>query len=66
MLKAPDFPSVLVELGYLSNAHDVANLKSTDWRNKTTDAIRAAIDGFFGKSDAALTASAPDRAKPSP
>ncbi len=35
VLKAPDFPSVLVELGYLSNAHDVANLKSPEWREKT-------------------------------
>ena len=34
VLKAPDFPSVLVELGYLSNAQDVANLTSPDWRDK--------------------------------
>ncbi|MDE3174527.1 MAG: N-acetylmuramoyl-L-alanine amidase [Pseudomonadota bacterium] len=69
VLKAPDFPSVLVELGYLSNAHDVANLKSPEWRDKTTEAMRTAIDGFFAKSDAAgdsLAARAPDAAKPSP
>ena len=72
VLKAPDFPSVLVELGYLSNAHDVANLKSPQWRDKTAQAMREAIDGFFAKADPkggpaseALTASAPG-AKPSP
>ena len=68
VLKAPDFPSVLVELGYLSNPHDVANLKSEGWRDKMTDAMRAAIDGFFANGDpsaASLAASAPG-AKPSP
>ena len=50
MLKAPDFPSVLVELGYLSNAHDVANLQSPDWRDKTADAMATAIDAFFAAS----------------
>jgi N-acetylmuramoyl-L-alanine amidase len=68
VLKAPDFPSVLVELGYLSNAHDVANLKSPEWREKTAEAMRAAIDGFFSKSEPlpdAVTASAP-AVKPAP
>jgi N-acetylmuramoyl-L-alanine amidase len=63
VLKAPDFPSVLVELGYLSNAHDVANLKSDDWRDKTAEAMRAAIDGYFA-GPAPVTAKGP--AKPSP
>ena len=69
VLKAPDFPSVLIELGYLSNAKDVANLRSTPWRDKTADAVRAAIDGYFGPSDAApssVTASAPATPKSSP
>ncbi len=47
VLKAPDFPSVLIELGFLSNPHDVANLKSDEWRDKTAEAMRAAIDGYF-------------------
>jgi N-acetylmuramoyl-L-alanine amidase len=59
VLKAPDFPSVLVELGYLSNAHDVANLKSPEWRDKTAEAMRAAIDGFFASEPGSLAASAP-------
>ena len=34
VLKAPEFPSVLVELGYLSNAQDVQSLASPEWRAK--------------------------------
>jgi len=50
VLKAPDFPSVLVELGYLSNAQDVAALQSPEWRTRTASAMAEAIDTFFGKS----------------
>ena len=70
VLKAPDFPSVLVELGYLSNAHDVANLKSESWRATTAQAMRVAIDGFFAGGEpasASIAATAPGSApKPSP
>ena len=47
VLKAPDFPSVLVELGYLSNTEDVANMTSADWRAKTATAMVGAIERFF-------------------
>jgi N-acetylmuramoyl-L-alanine amidase len=47
VLKAPDFPSVLVELGYLSNAEDVANMTSADWRAKAAAAMVGAIERFF-------------------
>ena len=50
VLKAPEFPSVLVELGYLSNAQDVLALTSPDWRAKTAAAMVAAIDAFFSGS----------------
>jgi N-acetylmuramoyl-L-alanine amidase len=50
VLKAPEFPSVLVELGYLSNAKDVAALESPDWRNRTAAAMTAAIDVLFAGS----------------
>jgi N-acetylmuramoyl-L-alanine amidase len=66
VLKAPDFPSVLVELGYLSNGRDVANLRSQAWRDKTAEAMRLAIESFFGREEPpAIAASAP-AAKPSP
>jgi N-acetylmuramoyl-L-alanine amidase len=47
VLKAPEFPSVLVELGYLSNPQDVQALTSVDWRSKTAAAMVKAIDAFF-------------------
>ena len=50
VLKAPDFPSVLIELGYLSNPQDVKALTSPDWRAKATTALAAAIDRFFAAS----------------
>ena len=50
VLKAPDFPSVLVELGYLSNPQDVRALASPDWRTKTAIAMANAIDRFFASA----------------
>jgi N-acetylmuramoyl-L-alanine amidase len=47
VLKAPEFPSVLVELGYLSNREDVQSMTSTEWRGKTAAAMVSAIDAFF-------------------
>ncbi len=47
VLKAHDVPSVLVELGYLSNKHDEKLLTSAEWRERTTDAIAAAVRRFF-------------------
>lgn len=46
VLKAPDVPSVLLELGYLSNAEDEASLRDPEWRAGAIDGIAAAI-GFF-------------------
>ncbi len=47
VLKAADVPSVLIELGYLSNAADGAALTSASWRDATTSRVVAAIDAFF-------------------
>jgi N-acetylmuramoyl-L-alanine amidase len=47
VLKAPDIPSVLVELGYLSNQDDLEALSSDTWRKRTADALKRAIDNFF-------------------
>ena len=47
VLKAPDIPSVLIELGYVSNRADLKSLTSADWREHTTDSIAQAIDRFF-------------------
>jgi N-acetylmuramoyl-L-alanine amidase len=47
MLQAPDVPSVLVELGFLSNASDIANLMQSDWRDRTAEAIARGISTYF-------------------
>lgn len=47
VLKASDVPSVLIELGYLSSAKDIANLTSEAWREKAAGAAAAAVDRFF-------------------
>lgn len=46
VLKAPDVPSVLVELGYLSNSKDEAQLLSAEWRGKAAASIAAAVGRF--------------------
>lgn len=48
VLSAPDVPSALLELGYLSNAKDEALLFSEAGRRELADAVVAAIDRFFG------------------
>jgi N-acetylmuramoyl-L-alanine amidase len=53
VLKAPDVPSVLVELGYLSNPKDEAQLRDPEWRGKTADRISAAVALFAGERSGA-------------
>ena len=47
VLKAPDVPSVLVELGYVSNRSDLKLLISSEWRERTADSIVHAVDAYF-------------------
>jgi N-acetylmuramoyl-L-alanine amidase len=49
VLRAPDVPSVLIELGYVSNRGDLKSLKSDAWRARTADAIAQAVDQFFAR-----------------
>jgi N-acetylmuramoyl-L-alanine amidase len=49
VLKAPDVPSVLVELGYVSNKADMDHLLSDSWRSKTAASMAQAIDAFLAK-----------------
>jgi N-acetylmuramoyl-L-alanine amidase len=55
VLKAPDVPSVLIELGYLSNSADAAQMDTARWRDGVASAIAAAVERQF----AAATAAAP-------
>jgi N-acetylmuramoyl-L-alanine amidase len=50
VLEAPDVPSALVELGYLSNSGDERLLQSADWRGDAAQAVAAAVDEFFGQA----------------
>jgi len=47
VLKAPDVPSVLIELGYVSSSQDLKYLMSDPWRSRATDSIVQAITTFF-------------------
>jgi N-acetylmuramoyl-L-alanine amidase len=49
VLKAPDVPSVLIELGYVSNKDDLEHLVSDNWRSRTVGSVAHAIDAFFAK-----------------
>jgi len=47
VLRAPDVPSALVELGYVSNKDDLKSLMSDAWRNQMADSMAKAIDGYL-------------------
>ncbi len=47
VLKAPDVPSVLVELGYLSNTKDAKNLNDDGWRRKVARSLADAVSSHF-------------------
>lgn len=47
VLQAPDVPSILVELGFLSNASDIANLQKSEWRDRAVEALARGIASYF-------------------
>jgi len=47
VLKAPDVPSVLIELGFVSNRDDLKQLMSDTWRSRATDAVTHAVNAYF-------------------
>ena len=53
VLVAPDVPAVLIELGYLSNSGDAAQMNTDSWRSKVADAIADAVDAQFSRSSQA-------------
>jgi N-acetylmuramoyl-L-alanine amidase len=56
VLKAPDVPSVLIELGYVTNKEDLKLITSDGWRARNADAIMQSINTFFSTR---LASSAP-------
>jgi N-acetylmuramoyl-L-alanine amidase len=52
VLKAPDVPSVLIETGYISNADDLALLRSAAYRKKIATGVSRAIEAQFARRPA--------------
>ena len=48
VLRAADIPSVLVEMGFMSNPQDEAALRRPDHRARVAAALAHAVDGFLG------------------
>ncbi|MDX1483363.1 MAG: N-acetylmuramoyl-L-alanine amidase [Alphaproteobacteria bacterium] len=51
VLKAPDVPSVLVEMGYLSNLQDEAQLLRPRYQARLAKAIAKAVDRYFARRE---------------
>ena len=49
VLKAPDMPSVLVEMGFLSNKKDEANLRLKSYRRNLSSRLTQAILAYLGE-----------------
>ena len=58
VLKSPDIPSLLLELGFLSSAGDMARLSDAAWRLQMAQAIRDGLKSWAA-ADAARAAAAP-------
>ena len=43
VLKSPDIPSMLIELGFLSSSRDLARLQDAAWRARMAEALRLGI-----------------------
>lgn len=48
VLKAPDVPAVLIELGYITNQIDESEMASDAWRSQIAASITSAVDRHFG------------------
>ncbi len=53
VLRAPDIPSVLIELGFLTDERDLENLLNPAWRDQAAEGVMAALDAWT-LQDAAL------------
>lgn len=49
VLKAPDTPSILLEVGYVTNSSDVARLSSGDGQKRIAQGIRKAVEIHFAR-----------------
>jgi len=60
VLKAPDVPAVLIELGYLSHAGDARQMGTTAWRDGVAEAIARAIDRNFSATRRSISEASDD------
>lgn len=49
VLKGPDVPSVLVEIGFLTNGRDEQKILSREYRDKIARSVVGGIDAYFGR-----------------
>lgn len=49
VLKQPKAPSVLIELGYMSNPQDQALMTTAEWQKKVAASIARAIEAYLGR-----------------
>jgi len=54
VLRAPDIPSVLLEMGYLTNSKDEKLLVSETWRARLAVQVARAVEAFFNKREVRL------------
>ncbi len=54
VLKTAQFPSVLIELAYVTNVQDAQLLKSKPWREKVSASLVTAVDNYFASQVARL------------
>ncbi len=54
VLKTAKVPSVLIELGFVTNESDAELLKSDKWRDKVSGSILTAVDNYFSHQLARL------------
>ena len=57
VLKNPALPSVLIELGYLSNPKEAANLSDPEYQDRLAEAVAVSLQSYFATSG-------PDEAAP--
>lgn len=55
VLKAADIPSILIELGFISDTEDLDNLMDADWRQRAQEAIRDALLAWAAEDQARAT-----------
>lgn len=49
VLQAPDIPSILLEMGFLSNPEDEKQLLDVEWRKKLADAMATAVGKYHNQ-----------------